>query len=198
MRLLYFLLFFTFFMGNSYASDVESLIDKFAKIKSLKANFFQETTIKGFGTDGYTGKIRLIAKEKILWNYTSPYPQYYLFTKDTMEYYDSSTEQLIRQKVASSGANNIVFQILIDLKEAKNTFNFEMVEQNKIKLIPKTEIGLKFLIIEFSNIYISKIFSEDNNGNVTEITLMDVKINEKIDDSEFKKEVPLNTEIFNY
>jgi outer membrane lipoprotein carrier protein len=177
---------------------VESLIDKFAKIKSLKANFFQETTIKGFGTDGYTGKIRLIAKEKILWDYTSPYPQYYLFTKDTMEYYDSSTEQLIRQKVASSGANNIVFQILIDLKEAKNTFNFEMVEQNKIKLIPKTEIGLKFLIIEFSDIYISKIFSEDNNGNVTEITLMDVKINEKIDDSEFKKEVPLNTEIFNY
>lgn len=54
------------------------------------------------------------------------------------------------------------------------------------------------MIIEFSDIYISKIFSEDNNGNVTEITLMDVKINEKIDDSEFKKEVPLNTEIFNY
>jgi outer membrane lipoprotein carrier protein len=115
-----------------------------------------------------------------------------------MEYYDSSTEQLIRQKVTSSGSNNIIFQILLDLKESKNTFNFEAVSDNVVKLIPKTDIGLKYLLIEFSDEYIKRITSEDNNGNLTTVTFTNVQINVKLDESEFKKEVPLNTEIFNY
>ncbi|MCB4203415.1 outer membrane lipoprotein carrier protein LolA [Deferribacterales bacterium Es71-Z0220] len=197
MRIFYFFMIFVF-SSSLFAENIDTLINKFTSIKSLKADFYQETTIKDFGTDAYTGVIKLLSNSKVIWDYKSPYPQYYLFTKDSMEYYDSSTEQLIRQKVTSSGSNNIIFQILLDLKESKNTFNFEAVSDNVVKLIPKTDIGLKYLLIEFSDEYIKKITSEDNNGNLTTVTFTNVQINVKLDGSEFKKEVPLNTEIFNY
>lgn len=197
MRIFYFFMIFIF-SSSLFADNIDTLIDKFTKIKSLKADFYQETTIKDFGTDAYTGVIKLLSNNKVLWDYKTPYPQYYLFTKDSMEYYDSSTEQLIRQKVTSSGSNNVVFQILLDLRESKKTFNFEPVSQNVLKLIPKTDIGLKYLLLEFSDRYIKKINSEDNNGNLTVITFNNVQIDANIEEYEFKKEVPLNTEIFNY
>lgn len=197
MRIFHFFMIFIF-SSSLFADNIDTLIDKFTKIKSLKADFYQETTIKDFGTDAYTGVIKLLSNNKVLWDYKTPYPQYYLFTKDSMEYYDSSTEQLIRQKVTSSGSNNVVFQILLDLREAKKVFNFEPVSQNVLKLIPKTDIGLKYLLLEFSDRYIKKINSEDNNGNLTVITFNNVQIDANIEEYEFKKEVPLNTEIFNY
>jgi outer membrane lipoprotein carrier protein len=115
-----------------------------------------------------------------------------------MEYYDSATEQFIRQKVTSSGSNNIVFQILIDLNEAKKTFNFTSIDENSVKLEPKTDIGLKYLILQFSDIYIKKIVSEDLNGNKTEITFNNVILNPKLTESDFNRDIPPGTEIFNY
>jgi outer membrane lipoprotein carrier protein len=195
---IFFLLIFSLYSSYGFSIDMDNIFEKLSEIKSVKADFYQETTIANFGTDAYTGIITLLAGEKVLWNYTSPYKQYYFFTKDTMEYYDSATEQFIRQKVTSSGSNNIVFQILIDLNEAKKTFNFTSIDENSVKLEPKTDIGLKYLILQFSDIYIKKIVSEDLNGNKTEITFNNVILNPKLTESDFNRDIPPGTEIFNY
>lgn len=189
---------FLLFATYGFSIDMDKIFEKLSEIKSVKANFYQETTIANFGTDAYTGTVTLLVGEKVLWNYTSPYKQYYFFTKDTMEYYDSATEQFTRQKVTSSGANNIVFQILIDLNEAKKTFNFISIDEKSVKLEPKTNIGLKYLILHFSDIYIKKIVSEDLNGNKTEITFNSVILNPNLTESDFNRDIPPGTEIFNF
>lgn len=198
MRLIktFFIMFF--FVTNVVGAELDDVFVKFDKIKTIRAEFVQETTIKNFGTDTYSGVVLLKSKDKVLWDYTRPYPQHYFFTKEMMEYYDSSTEQLIRQKVSQSGSNNIIFQILMDLKEAQNAFNFIKNGEKVYKLIPKTEIGLNFILLTLSDSYISIIESEDKNGNKTVIQMKNVEINTPIDDAEFKKEIPLKTEIFNY
>ena len=187
-----------FFVKVAICGELDDLFKKFDNIKSVRARFSQETTIKDFGTDRYEGIVLINAKRKVLWDYIKPYPQHYYFTEDTMEYYDSSTEQLIRQKVSQSGSNNVVFQILMDLREAQNLFTFIKEEQNVYRLIPKTEMGLSVILLSLGDSYIKMIESEDKNGNKTVVEIKNVEINIPIDDAEFKKEIPLKTEIFNY
>ena len=115
-----------------------------------------------------------------------------------MEYYDSSTDQLIRQKVASSSGNNIVFQLLVDISKVKDSFVIEKMSEDKFRLTPKSDMGLKYLTMTFGEKYLKKIYSVDKKGNHTKITFEDIRLNVNIPAGVFNKEVPLGTEIFNY
>lgn len=181
-----------------FAASLDELISRFENIDTMHARFIQKTEIKGFGEDVYKGEIYLINNEKVLWDYNKPYEQYYLFTTDTMEYYDSSTDQLIRQKVTSSGGNNIVFQLLVDISKVKDSFVIEKISEDKFRLTPKTDMGLKYLIMSFGEKYLKKIYSVDKKGNHTEITFENISLNVDIPTGVFDKEVPIDTEIFNY
>lgn len=184
--------------GVLFAESMNEFISRFENIDTVHAQFIQKTEIKGFGEDVYEGEIYLINKQKVLWDYNEPYEQYYLFTRDTMEYYDSSTDQLIRQKVSASGGNNIVFQLLVDISKVKESFTIENQSKNTFKLTPKTDVGLKYLKMSFGEKYLQNIYSVDKKGNYTEITFKDIRLNVDIPEDVFNKEVPLGTEIFNY
>lgn len=174
----------------------EQIISRLASYKTATADFEQITEIKDFGEDFYSGKIYLISKERVLWDYTKPYAQYYIFTPTSMEYYDSSTEQLLKQTVTGSGGRNIVFQLLVDISTATSSFNIIQEENNTLRLIPMTDIGLKYLILKLNNQFLSEIHSIDDEGNTTKVFLKNVKLNAPIDQKLFDKEVPLTTEIF--
>ncbi|WP_303700894.1 outer membrane lipoprotein carrier protein LolA [Flexistipes sinusarabici] len=193
------LLIIAFLMPNLlFAESLDKLISRFENIDTMHARFIQKTEIKGFGEDVYKGEIYLINNEKVLWDYNKPYEQYYLFSTDTMEYYDSSTDQLIKQRVTSSSGNNIVFQLLVDIGKIKDSFMIEKISENKFRLTPKSDMGLKYLTMTFGEKYLEKIYSVDKKGNHTEITFENVRLNVDIPAGVFDKEVPLGTEIFNY
>ena len=193
------LLIMVFLLPNLlFAASLDELISRFENIDTMHARFIQKTEIKGFGEDVYKGEIYLINNEKVLWDYNKPYEQYYLFTTDTMEYYDSSTDQLIRQKVTSSGGNNIVFQLLVDISKVKDSFVIGKISEDKFRLTPKSDMGLKYLTMSFGEKYLKKIYSVDKKGNHTKITFEDIRLNVNIPAGVFNKEVPLGTEIFNY
>jgi outer membrane lipoprotein carrier protein len=181
---------------NSFALDKDKIIETLSSFKTAIADFEQITEIKDFGEDFYSGKIYLIAKKKALWDYTKPYPQYYIFTPDSMEYYDSSTEQLIRQKVNQSGGQNIIYQLLVDISKAKETFDIIVEGEDTLRLIPKTDIGLKYIVLKIKKDFISEIISTDNEGNNTKVYLKNIMLNVNINPKVFQKEVPLTTEIF--
>ncbi|MEC9493346.1 LolA family protein [Flexistipes sp.] len=198
-RLFNILLITAFLIPNLlFAASLDNLINRFENINTMHAQFTQKTEIKGFGEDIYEGEIYLINNEKVLWDYNKPYEQYYLFTRDTMEYYDSSTDQLIRQKVTSSSGNNIVFQLLVDISKVKDSFSIEKIAEDKFRLTPKSDMGLKYLTMTFGEKYLEKIYSVDKKGNHTEVTFENVRLNVDIPAGVFDKEVPMGTEIFNY
>lgn len=190
---------FTFcFLNSAFANDFDTIIKKFDGINTVEADFNQVTEIKGFGKDSYSGKVYLENGKRILWDYNKPYEQYYLFTKNSMEYYDSLTEQLIKQDASGSGGNNIVFKLLVDISAIKDAFDIIHISGGRFKMIPRTDVGLEFIEITFSQEYIEKIYSLDNNGNYTTIYFNDVKINSDIPQEKFSPQIPLGTEIFNY
>ena len=173
-------------------------LKKLESIKTLKADFVQETNIEGFGKDFYKGKFYLIPSMRVLWDYSEPYSQYYIFTADTMEYYDSTTNQLIRQSSQNNSANSMVFLLLMDLSSANNLFDVVNIDANNFRLNPKSDLGLKFVDISFGKKFIQEITSQDNVGNLTRIIFSNIKFNVTIPESTFEKQLPKDVEIFSY
>ncbi|MGA1847382.1 LolA family protein [Deferribacter abyssi] len=183
---------------NAFSKDksVESILKNYSNIRTFEAKFVQKTTIKGFGEDYYEGTVYLKKGEKLMWDYKKPYRQYYLFEKDKMEYYDSSVKQLIRQKISLE--DNVVLQIIMDFSTIGENFQIISLDKKRVRLIPKSNINLKYIDLKLGNKFVKKIVSEDNAGNVTEIIFTDIKINELIEERVFKPIVPLDTEVFTY
>ncbi|KAA0258510.1 outer membrane lipoprotein carrier protein LolA [Deferribacter autotrophicus] len=195
LEILFFCLIMVF---NVFSKDIsiESVLESYSNIKTFQADFVQKTTIQGFGDDYYEGKVYLIRGEKLMWDYKKPYRQYYLFEKDKMEYYDSSAKQLIRQKISLE--DNVVLQIIMDISTIGKNFKIISLDKDRVRLIPKSFINLKYIDLLLGDKFIKKIISEDGAGNITEIIFKNSKINELIEDKVFKPIVPLDTEIFNY
>jgi len=179
-------------------ADINDELKKLEPIKTLKADFVQETNIEGFGKDFYKGKIYLISSEKVLWDYSEPYNQYYIFTVDTMEYYDSTTNQLIRQSSQNNSSNAIIFFLLMDVSSVNNLFDVVNIDANTFRLNPKSDLGLKFVDISFGKKFVREISSQDNVGNLTKVTFSNIKFNITIPESTFKKDIPKDAEIFSY
>jgi outer membrane lipoprotein carrier protein len=181
----------------SFAQD-EKLINSLKKINTLKAQFTQVTSIAGVGEDTYEGSLYLLKGDKILWDYNKPHRQFYLFTKDELSYYDSMTKQLVKQKAENLGVENIVFRLLIEPSDIKNSFFVVVMNNEQYKLYPKESIGLQYIEIILKEDVINKIISKDDQGNTTEITLSALEINRPFDKSVFNVKVPEGTEVFTY
>ncbi|MGA1861923.1 outer membrane lipoprotein carrier protein LolA [Deferribacter thermophilus] len=195
-KIILFIIYILFLPIIVNADAVDVLLSKYSNVFLLEAEFVQKTLIKGFDEEYYSGKVYLIKGKKLLWNYEKPYWQFYFFNKNIMEYYDSSLKQLMRQKINLE--DNVVLQLIMDLSTLKKNFKIEFLEDRKFKLTPKEEIGILYIILQFDNIFVKRIKSEDNSGNITEIVFQNVEVNKKIDDKVFNLVVPLDTEIFDY
>ncbi|MGC8767969.1 LolA family protein [Calditerrivibrio sp.] len=175
------------------------VVERLKNIRRITADFIQTTKIKNFNEETYKGKLYLIAGEKALWDYNYPYKQYYLFDKKGMEYYDSSTNQVIVQNKNSSREANIILTVLFNFKEIESNFDIVVNGKSQIQLKPKQDIGLKYimLIVDSKN-NIKGIHSEDINGNISEIEFNNVEINKDINLDVFKVKHPADAQIFNY
>ncbi|MCX8083434.1 MAG: outer membrane lipoprotein carrier protein LolA [Calditerrivibrio sp.] len=176
-----------------------SVVDRLKNIETISADFVQVTTIKNFSKETYKGKFYLIANQKALWDYTEPYKQYYFFDSRGMEYYDGSTNQVIRQTKNSSREAGLVLSVLFNFREIEKNFVVVVNGKSQIQLKPKVDIGLKYvmLLVNAHN-DITGIHSEDINGNVTEITFSNLEINKKIDKSVFNVKYPESAQVFEY
>jgi outer membrane lipoprotein carrier protein len=175
------------------------VVERLKNIETISASFIQSTSIKNFSKEIYKGEFYLISGQKALWNYTSPYKQYYLFDSNGVEYYDSSTNQVIRQKKNSSKEANLILSVLFNFKEIEKNFDVVVNGKTQIQLKPKHDIGLKYIMILVdSKNNIKGIHSEDLEGNVTEIEFSNVEINKEINKEIFNLKLPSDAQIFNY
>lgn len=179
-----------------YAEDnkSKSLIDNFAEVKTLTADFTQINYLTEFGESTYSGKVYIRMKEKALWDYTEPYKIWYLITDNRIEFYDELANQLM--KISTKDVKEqILLQILTDIKSVSKSFKITE-DKNTLKLVPVKDFGLKSIDITFKDNMISEMKSIDNTNNVSKITFKNIKINEKISNNVFKKKLPKDVEIF--
>jgi len=176
-----------------YAASVKDVLAGLQKIKSYQADFTQFTEIEGFGEDEYSGKLYIRSGEVALWNYSKPYRQFYLFDEGEMQFYDSDTKQLIKQRLTPE--TNVFMRLMLNPKDIEKDFSVKLVG-DKLEMSPIKDIGVSKIIFTIKSGIISGISTRDQNGNNTRIELDGIVVNEEIADKTFSPQVPADTEIF--
>ncbi|MCD8554580.1 outer membrane lipoprotein chaperone LolA [Seleniivibrio sp.] len=180
-----------------YAETVESVIAALDKIKSYSADFVQKTELEGFGADTYSGKLYIKSRSKALWDYQKPYRQFYLFDAKMMQFYDSETKQLVKQKLdpTSNAFMRLMYNPADMRKDFTATFNDAT---DRLTLTPvKKDSGIGAITFTVKNGVVTGITTKDQNGNNTSILLTNIKTDPDIADSIFNPAVPKDTQIFN-
>ncbi|MDY6820183.1 MAG: outer membrane lipoprotein carrier protein LolA [Deferribacterota bacterium] len=190
--------FFLILITSGLYAQEKKLINTLIQINTLKADFKQKTFLKNVGEDTYFGKLYLIKGEKILWDYSKPYAQFYLFTKDSLTIYDSMNNQLIKQSSNTLGTEKLIFKLLMEPESINDIFFIVVMDENRYKLYPKENIGLQYIELTLNGNIVKKIKSIDEQGNNTEITFDNIEINKPISEATFEKELPKDVETFSY
>ena len=183
-----------FILAASMVFAAENPITSLEKIKTMTADFTQINTIKDFGDDEYKGRMIISGGEKALWDYTEPVKSWYIFSKDSIKYYDGENNQLIINE-GKEISSNVLLQILLDMKNIKNKFDVKTAG-NVISITPKDDLGIKSMTLTVKNGVISEMKSEDNAGNVSRIIFRNVKVNSPLPKDAFSKEPPKDAEVF--
>ncbi|WP_022850537.1 LolA family protein [Limisalsivibrio acetivorans] len=180
-----------------YGATIDEVLTSFKSLETYSADFTQTTEIEGFGSDEYSGSFFIRNGEKALWDYDYPYKQFYLFTKDGVDYYDGDLKQLVRQR-SMEGNQNAITMLMIDIGNIRKSFDVEMTGEKSMRLNPKQDIGVKYIDVLFEGNEVLGIVSEDNAGNKTSVSFKNIKTNKPLPEGVFTPEIPEGTEIFEY
>ncbi|ADD69091.1 outer membrane lipoprotein carrier protein LolA [Denitrovibrio acetiphilus DSM 12809] len=191
--LTYMVLMLTFFVAHSRTA--EEVVAALSTVQSYTADFVQSTEIEGFGEDVYSGKIFINISKQAMWDYSKPYRQFYLFDKDSMNYYDSETKQLIVQKLDPSA--NVFMRLMLNPADIRKDFDVSF-ENGRLTLSPIGDIGLSTIVFTVENDTVKGISTKDQNGNNTSVEFKNIKKDIAIPSSVFKPVIPEETEVFRY
>jgi outer membrane lipoprotein carrier protein len=183
--------------ATCYAETVADVLASLDKIKSYSADFVQKTELEGFGADTYSGKLYIKSRSKAFWDYQKPYRQFYLFDQKMMQFYDSDTKQLVKQKLDPT--TNAFMRLMFNPADMRKDFTAAYNEStNRLTLTPVAkDSGINSIAFTVKNGTVTGITTKDQNGNNTSIILTNIKIDPEIADSVFNPTVPKDTQIFN-
>lgn len=194
MKKIWLILIAVLFSSYSYAES--NLLESLAATKTLTGDFVQTNTYKDPTSsepvsDEYSGNIYVIMGDKALFEYTLPYESWYLFTKESVESYDSITNQLMKFG-KDTQSDNIFLRVLMDFSTIEDNFDVVEKEGNVLYMTPKNEdMGIKYFTITLDdNKKIASMKTEDIMGTVTQLKFKNVKSGSSIPAKIFKKELP--------
>lgn len=147
-------------------------------IKSIQADF-EQITISHSSNIKYIGKFYAKSPGSIKWIYETPIQkEIYINNKKSVIY-----EPMLEQVYEENNNRNIdFFSILKDAKPSSEGKLKAVVENNEF-------------ILELKNNIPYKLSFQDEFSNTIEILFKNVKLNQKIDDKEFKFIAPSNVDI---
>lgn len=194
MKKIWLILIAVLFSSYSYAES--NLLESLASTKTLTGDFVQTNTYKDPTSsepvsDEYSGNIYVIMGDKALFEYTLPYESWYLFTKESVESYDSITNQLMKFG-KDTQSDNIFLRVLMDFSTIEDNFDVVEKEGNVLYMTPKNEdMGIKYFTITLDdNKKIASMKTEDIMGTNTQLKFKNVKSGSSIPAKIFKKELP--------
>lgn len=197
MKKTYLIIMIMLFALSAYAESMQDVVTALNKINSYSADFIQKTEIDGFGSDTYTGKLYIKSRKQAMWDYIKPYRQFYLFDQKIMQYYDSDSKQLIRQKLDPS--TNAFMRLMMNPADMRSDFNASYNSATgKLGITPLSKkSGLSPIVFTIKNGQITALSTKDQNGNNTTIIFSNIKIDPSIPDSVFTPDIPKGTQVFN-
>ena len=200
----------------SYASASHALVlddilarieNQFLRSADFQADFVQETEMKTMGrTEREQGRLYCKKPLKMLWAYQKPAAKKlviqeeksWMYLPEENIAYTQATERLL----GSSGA----VRLLLGLSRITDDFQVQLMPAEKkeennhiLRLTPRDpHLGFKnaHLRVTGKNYQVSQVWFEDAYGNVTRLTLSNIKFNQNLKNELFQFVPPKNVEVY--
>ena len=204
---------FLLYSSASHALTLDAILaqieNKFLRSTDFQADFIQETEMKMMGrTEQERGRLYCKKPLKMLWAYQKPATKKLVIQEETSWMYlpeenivyTQSTERLL----GSSGAVRLLF----GLSKITDDFQVQLAPTDKkedknhilLMLTPyDPHLGFKnaYLRVEArENCQINQVWFEDSYGNVTRLTLSNIKFNQNLKNELFQFVPPQNAEVY--
>lgn len=184
----------------SHAQDKQPLIDFFTSFNSLKADYSQQVLDQRMRVQQtMTGQLLVLRPGKFRWDYFQPYQQHIVADGEKVWFYDVDLEQVtIKSQAATMGSTPAI--LLSDADELEKQFDILSVVREDRKtwyeLIPKdSESGFEALYIAMQDGVIAHMELKDSFGQLTRLDFDNVQINQPIEMSHFKLEIPEGVDV---
>lgn len=211
-RLLFCLLSALFFLlthsSYVYAADAESALSgmqrRYASVQTI-SGFFQISYISPEIEQVESGEFWLKKPALMRWEYR--YPEEKLFVADGKEtyFYEPLDRQVTVQPFTAEDLRNTPLKFLLGAEDIGNDFSIEPVHEfgkesggtQTVRLNPKSRTEYAFLILEIdeATFDLRRLTIHEQGGNTLEYVFIDLKMNVKINNREFRFKIPKDVEV---
>src|SRR4030066_199185 len=160
---------------------VDNLQQRYEKIKDYQADFSQEAVLKlGQITEKAFGKIYIKKPDMMRWDYDKPRRQQIIINKSEIIIYVPDEKQVMKDRAPQGSLNMTSF--ITNIARIREDFNIAFYQNKK-----EPNSGKYFLILKLS--------ITDLQGNITNVSFSDIKIDAGIKDSLFAFKIPKGVEV---
>ena len=190
---------------SSYAdAAIERMNQFFNNVKTMSADFSQSVKSENkINPDQSAGTLQMQRPGKFRWNYKKPYEQQIVADGNKLWVYDVEMEQVIVKSeelalgntpaVLLSGNASITDKFVVT-EEVHNESGSQ--QEFWVQLVPKDkDTGFEKLIMGFAGDHLQFMELRDTFGQVTRLTFSNLKVNQSIDPSVFKFNIPKGIDV---
>lgn len=196
--------------SSAQEKDLDSVVDgiqkKYEQIDNFQALFTQTSEVKALNkTQNAEGEVWFKKPGKMRWNYTTPNKDQIVSDGKTLWFYDEDEEQVIETPLGQVSETQSTTTLLSGLGNIKKIFDASFAEPGDINpngsylvdLVPKGEEDYNKVTISVNknDMMVNTIYLYDAFGNLTTVTLKDIKTDTKVADSLFNFITPEGTEV---
>ncbi len=191
------------------ATELKDVLDnlqkRYEKIKDYQADFSQEAVLKlGQTTEKAFGKIYIKKPDMMRWDYDKPRRQQIIINKSEIIIYVPDEKQVMKDRAPQGSINMTSF--ITNIARIREDFNIAFSQNKKepnsgkyfLELTPKKEgmnITRAVLDVSEKDFLIEKLSITDLQGNITNVSFSDIKIDAGIRDSLFTFKIPKGVEV---
>lgn len=186
---------------------VEKIQNKYEEITDFHAKFTQEAAVKALDkVQKSEGEVWFKKPGKMRWNYYTPQKDEIVSDGRTLWFYDVAEKQVIESPLAQVSDTQNTTSLLSGLGNIKEVFDASFAEGTElsssgsylVELKPKSEeeqYNRAIVAFDKETIVVNSIYLYDPFGNLTTITLNDIKIDGGVEDSLFSFNIPAGVEV---
>ncbi len=187
-------------MLTPFAAQADPVNDYFAGLKTFEANFTQQVVDANGGTlQDAGGKVWISTPGRFRWNYQAPYKQLIVSDGEQLWNYDADLEQASVSPVDDTLTSTpaMLLSGVRPLSEVMSTSSLgETQGVDWYQLNPKNQdAAVEQVKIGFRNNQLEVIEVRDGFGNQTRIRFTDIKLNQALDTTLFRLELPPGTDV---
>ena len=194
------------FLCGKQIEDTEILTKvqvRYRVIESITASFKQESYFLGLNQRALSfGELKFKKPGKMLWKYSNPERQEFNSDGETVWFYQPELNQVTLGSFTDAFSSEVPVSFLIGIGSLSEKFQLEKACKTTagvlLSLIPKnSEDSFEKFLLLTNEVDASPIGAQvvDVGGNETTILLKDIKYNVKVEDSDFRFEIPKGVDV---